>query len=438
MRDTKNVIRYHDPTERGTMKKNRTILYFMMAGFLVFALADVLLIHMQVRSYKEKIQILSAFTQEQGEENLDLAVRLLKGKENFDKKDGQKVLESYGYLKSGSNRYNLELRKEIGIILCLSFVMFMLYLVAVIRSSKRLVEKKRQELKNLEKILGQFRKRMYELDAREEYQGRDIRMNRIYEQLELLGEMLVLDEERLAADKEATKSLVTDISHQLKTPVAGLKTCFEILMQEDLSEEEQVEFREQCRRQLQGLEAMTSALVNISRMETGMIQIKKEPADILETLIAAINRVYLKAEEKQISIEFQEEEDFGSLEILHDVKWVCEALINILENAIKYSQSHTVISIRMIKCIGFLRIEIQDQGIGIPKGEYHKIFKRFYRGTSMEVAQTQGSGVGLYLTREILGEHGGSVTVSSRCHGGEQGSTFVVQLPYESRSLTKL
>lgn len=263
-------------------------------------------------------------------------------------------------------------------------------------------------------------------------------MNRIYEQLELLGEMLVLDEERLVAEKEATKSLVTDISHQLKTPVAGLKTCFEILMQEDLSEEEQVEFREQCRRQLQGLEAMTSALVNISRMETGMIQIKKEPADILETLIAAINRVYLKAEEKQISIEFQEEEDFGSLEILHDVKWVCEALINILENAIKYSQSHTVISIRMIKCIGFLRIEIQDQGIGIPKGEYHKIFKRFYRGNAKEVAQTQGSGVGLYLTREILGEHGGSVTVSSRCHGGEQGSTFVVQLPYESRSLTKL
>lgn len=254
-------------------------------------------------------------------------------------------------------------------------------------------------------------------------------MGQVWSQLELLGERMAVGQRRLEAEKEGTKSLVTDISHQLKTPVAGLKACFEILAQEDLSPKEQEEFREQCRRQLEGLEAMAGALVNISRMETGMIQIKKEPADILETLISAINRVYLKAEEKQISIELEEGEEPPSFLIPHDVKWVCEAFINLLENAIKYSGSQTVISIRMAAYIHFLRIEISDQGIGIPKEEYHKIFKRFYRGAGTEVGQAEGSGVGLYLTREIIGNHGGTVTVNSRCHGNRRGSTFVVQLP---------
>ena len=225
-------------------------------------------------------------------------------------------------------------------------------------------------------------------------------------------------------------SLVTDISHQLKTPVAGLKACFEILNQGDLSSEEEEEFLEQCTKQLGGLEALVGSLVNISRMETGMIEIHREPADILETLVAAVNRVYLKAQEKQIAIEFEETEDLEATVIPHDVKWICEAFINILENAVKYSPSNTQIRIRMMKRTTFLRIELEDQGMGIPREDYHKIFKRFYRGESEEVRKQEGSGVGLYLTREILERHGGSVTVSSRYGKKQPGSTFVVQIPY--------
>ena len=143
-----------------------------------------------------------------------------------------------------------------------------------------------------------------------------------------------------------------------------------------------------------------------------MIEIHREPADILETLVAAVNRVYLKAQEKQIAIEFEETEDLEATVIPHDVKWICEAFINILENAVKYSPSNTQIRIRMMKRTTFLRIELEDQGMGIPREDYHKIFKRFYRGESEEVRKQEGSGVGLYLTREILERHGGSVTVS--------------------------
>ena len=411
------------------MKKNKAILSLASAGLLILILADGFFIHMMIGSYQEKIQILSVMAEEQGKNNLDTAVSLLKGTQDSHGGEGRRALADYGYLSPPINQYSMKLKKDIFCTLWLSLAMFVLYLLAVRSILKQLEEKRGQELQELERTLDQFRKRVYVLDEKTSGQFGNAVMARIYEQLRLIGEMQELGQEKLAEEKEAMKSLVTDISHQLKTPIAGLRTCFEILSREDLNAQERAQFQEQCSRQLKGLEAMTGALVNISRMEAGMIQIKKEPADILETLIAAVNRVYLKAEEKQISIEFQETEDFGSVELPHDVEWVCEAFINILENAIKYSQSHTVISIRMVKCINFLRIEIKDQGIGIPKEEYHKIFKRFYRGSTQEAGQTEGSGVGLYLTREILGNHGGSIMVASQCHGPGRGSTFVVQLP---------
>lgn len=411
-----------------SMKKYRTFICLITAGFIAIILAGSVSIHMQVRNYKEKIQILSVMAEGQGEDSLAAAIALLKGAEGPAGERGEKLLESYGYLKPKANWYSLGLRRDILQISLLSLLAFALYVLALLCLYRMSARKRRQELQELGSILEQFQNNDYTLKGGRSCPGGG-EMGQVWSQLELLGERMAVGQRRLEAEKEGTKSLVTDISHQLKTPVAGLKACFEILAQEDLSPKEQEEFREQCRRQLEGLEAMAGALVNISRMETGMIQIKKEPADILETLISAINRVYLKAEEKQISIELEEGEEPPGFLIPHDVKWVCEAFINLLENAIKYSGSQTVISIRMAAYIHFLRIEISDQGIGIPKEEYHKIFKRFYRGAGTEVGQAEGSGVGLYLTREIIGNHGGTVTVNSRCHGNRRGSTFVVQLP---------
>ena len=85
----------------------------------------------------------------------------------------------------------------------------------------------------------------------------------------------------------------------------------------------------------------------------------------------------------------------------------------------------------MIRRTTFVRIEFEDFGIGIPKKDYHKIFQRFYRGEAKEVQETEGSGIGLYLTREILKRHGGSVTVTSKSGNANSGSIFVVQIPYQ-------
>lgn len=401
-------------------------------GVLVLIAVDWYFILAANNSYEEKIQILSVMIEEadNGVDSLVTSSELLKGVRESSGEAGREKLRAYGYLEDGRNWFQLERERTIRNTLVLSVLTFFLYLLALAGVAAQCKKQQRQELWNLSQILDKLSARDYALDIPERLDDRARQIDRVVGQLQSLSEQLRYHEEQLIREKEETRSLVTDISHQLKTPVAGLKACFEILNQGDLSSEEEEEFLEQCTKQLGGLEALVGSLVNISRMETGMIEIHREPADILETLVAAVNRVYLKAQEKQIAIEFEETEDLEATVIPHDVKWICEAFINILENAVKYSPNNTQIRIRMMKRTTFLRIELEDQGMGIPREDYHKIFKRFYRGESEEVRKQEGSGVGLYLTREILERHGGSVTVSSRYGKKQPGSTFVVQIPY--------
>jgi len=407
-------------------------LFPIMIGAVLLVFTDWYFITRVNHSYQEKFQILSVMIEEQekGTDSLAVAAGLLKGAEDFQGEAGKDKLKTYGYLEEQENWFGLERKQTIRNIILASVLVFLLYLLSLKWISGQWKNQKRRELGILSHIFDQFSSHVYETNFIEHMDERETELERIMAQLTGLGEQLRYNEELLWKEKEETRSLVTDISHQLKTPVAGLKTCFEILNQENLSQQEEKEFLEQCTKQLAGLEALVGALVNISRMETGMIQIRREPADILETLVQAVNRVYLKADIKQIAIEFEESEDLAATVIPHDVKWVCEAFINILENAVKYSPGGTEIHIRMFRLTTFLRIEFEDQGIGIPKEIYHKIFQRFYRGEAEEVRQKEGSGVGLYLTREILEWHGGSVTVSSKYGREQQGSTFVVQIPY--------
>lgn len=405
----------------------------ILAGMAAIIFMDCGLIALQKHQYQEKIDILAVMLQgqQEGRDSLYTAVELLKGVEKSNGEAGRQQLKSYGYLEDQDNWFQLELRESIRNIILVSFVIFFIYLLCLYWIHRQWNIRHRQDLNELSQILNQFSKHIYETDFVERLEDRETEIERIVLQFSELSEQLRFHEEHLRQEKEQTRSFVTDISHQLKTPIAGMKACVEILNQEDLSEQEQQEFLVQCSRQICGLENLVGALINISRMETGMIQIVPKSADLLETLVSAVNRVYLRAEAKQIALEFEESQDLASIMICHDVKWICEAFINILENAIKYSPIGSKICIRMMRRTTFVRIEFEDFGIGISKKDYHKIFQRFYRGEAKEVQETEGSGIGLYLTREILKRHGGSVTVNSQCGNIHSGSTFVVQIPYQ-------
>ena len=248
-------------------------------------------------------------------------------------------------------------------------------------------------------------------------------IDRLTQELEELKRSSSLMEQKLRREEQNTKSLVTDISHQLKTPLSSLKMSYELADSPDLTPEEHTEFTRKEREEVTKLESLLGVFSQLTRLESGMIQIRPENASLKETISRAVNSIYMKAFEKGIDISLEE---FPDVLISHDPRWTSEVLLNILDNAVKYSPSGTEITVRVTRLASYMMIEISDQGIGIPASEVQDIFKRFYRGSAPEVKQTDGSGVGLYLARRILEEQGGTICVKP---GNSGGSTFVLTLP---------
>ena len=244
--------------------------------------------------------------------------------------------------------------------------------------------------------------------------------NQIGDRLKQLGHQIVTKNTRITEERESTKALVTDISHQLKTPMAALKTCFYIYL--DASDaDEKMEFLKRSEAQLEKLEQLIASLMNISRLETAMISLTKEPILLSDLLVDAVNGVYEKARRKNIEISLQKTENIA---LQLDKHWTTEAVINVLDNAVKYSPQNSHITISIEKQHFYTLVKITDEGIGISQSEYNKIFQRFYRSNHSYVKKTEGSGVGLYLTRMILERQGGLIRVESV---PEKGSTFILQ-----------
>lgn len=241
------------------------------------------------------------------------------------------------------------------------------------------------------------------------------------------GHKLMAKTKALAEERDHTKTLVTDISHQLKTPVSALKNCLAMCVDAD-SESERADFLKRCVAQMNHLENLLTELVNVSRLETSLITLKQETVLLSDVLTDAVNTVYEKTIPKNITIELldPDQEYETPTPLFLDRRWSAEAIANLLDNAIKYSPAGSTITLRLHRFYSYISLEIEDEGIGVPKEETNRIFKRFYRGSHPSIKQTEGSGVGLYLTRRILEEQGGTISVKS---APKKGSIFMVHLP---------
>ena len=282
---------------------------------------------------------------------------------------------------------------------------------------------RRRQLTELRNLLEMCQKEDYAF-AEDERELSDLYDAQFADSVVKLGQNLALKTRQLAEEKDQTKTLVTDISHQLKTPVSALKSCFAMSMETE--GEEQKHFLEACMRQIERLERLMEALIQVSRMEQGMIHIQPAETSLTEILVEAVNIVYHKAKKKEIWFDTESIED-QEYSVTADPRWSAEAIANLLDNAVKYSPEGSHIQIRVQKLYSFIEIEIEDEGIGIPREEQTLIFKRFYRGKAEPVKREDGWGIGLYLSRKILEEEGGSLFMRQ---GRERGSIFIVHLPF--------
>ncbi|WP_346920716.1 HAMP domain-containing sensor histidine kinase [Clostridium sp. UBA7339] len=235
-----------------------------------------------------------------------------------------------------------------------------------------------------------------------------------------LTRILKAQNKKIEDDKNEIKSLISDIAHQLKTPLTNLKMYGEFLQYDNLTEEERRDFQETIMVSLNELSFLVESMIKMSRLESGVIQLKPCYESLNETILLAIGQIRKKAQFKNIILELNEKE---KVTILHDRNWTIESVFNILENAVKYTKENGVINISIQSYEIFARIDIEDNGIGISEEELPKIFSRFYRGKN--VGDVEGIGIGLYLTREIISKQGGYIKVKSK----KQGTVFSIFLP---------
>lgn len=244
---------------------------------------------------------------------------------------------------------------------------------------------------------------------------------RISHRLERLYNIMQENRRKVEEEKAELQSLVSDISHQTKTPIANLKMLNDTLLTRSVSGEKRWEFLQAAGSQLDKLDFLIQAMVKTSRLETGVIVLEKKDAAIADTLAAAINGVLAPMEKKQITLSVDCPED---LTVAHDSRWTSEALFNVLDNAVKYTPAGGSIHVTVQVWELYVKIDVADTGRGIPESSQATIFKRFYREES--VHDVDGIGIGLYLAREIVTMQGGYIKVVSKIG---KGSTFSVFLP---------
>ena len=222
-------------------------------------------------------------------------------------------------------------------------------------------------------------------------------------------------------DKETIQSLVSDISHQVKTPVSNLKMAADTLLDKPMTEAERTDFIQGIRTQTDKLDFLFQALVKTSRLETGVIQLEKKPGRLFDTVAQAMSGIVYAAEKKEIAVSVDCPED---LTVSHDSKWTSEALFNLLDNAVKYTPAGGKIAVSVVLWEMYVEIKVTDTGKGISESNQAAIFRRFYR--EEEVHEQQGVGIGLYLAREIVTRQGGYIKVVSE---PGKGSEFSIMLP---------
>ena len=251
-------------------------------------------------------------------------------------------------------------------------------------------------------------------EPKRDWEDEDSLWGMVCEKLRRVNHIWQRKEEESLSEKNKMKELISDISHQTKTPAANLKLCMEILQDEPMSDRAE-EFLKSMESQIGKLDFLIQGMVKISRLETGVIRIQDHETDLRATIGRAVAAIVPRAEQKQIRLYVECDRE---IRVRHDGKWTEEAIFNLLDNAVKYTERGGSIRIETVVQEIFTQIRIRDTGKGIAPERQAEIFTRFYR--EPEVHEQEGVGIGLYLARKIVELQKGYIEVKSEVGEGAE------------------
>ncbi|SET36526.1 Signal transduction histidine kinase [Salinibacillus kushneri] len=272
-----------------------------------------------------------------------------------------------------------------------------------------------REIEKLSQYLRNIGNGDYSLDVRDNSEGElSILKNDIYKMTLMLSEQQSL----LKKDKILLTDAISDISHQLKTPITSMMVMSDLLSDVDLSKSKRKEFTNNIRFQLERIEWLVSSLLKLSKIDAGTISFKKEKVVVKNLIQKAVDPFLIPIDIKQQTLQISGDE---RISFIGDFNWSTEAIINILKNCVEHTEENGELHISFSENALYTEIVVQDNGKGIPKEDLPYIFQRFYKGKN---AGDDSIGIGLAMANSIVTAQQGDIEVESTIG---QGTTFRIK-----------
>lgn len=272
-----------------------------------------------------------------------------------------------------------------------------------------------REIENLSGYLRQISNGNYSLDVRDNQEGElSILKNDIYKVTLMLSENSAL----LQHDKVQLTNAISDISHQLKTPLTSMTVMADLLSEPELPPEKRTEFTRNIRIQLERIGWLVSSLLKFSKIDAGTVHFKKDLISLRTLFQKSLEPVLIPMDIKEQTVSIKGEDNVS---FLGDLNWTAEAIINILKNCVEHTPEGGEISISFAENALYTEVIIADNGKGIPKEELPYVFKRFYKGKN---ASEDSIGIGLALSHSIITSQNGHIHVKS---GKDMGTQFHIK-----------
>ena len=324
--------------------------------------------------------------------------------------EGEELLSKIGHTKE-SQGYLLFLARQASVPLVMLMIFGAVLFAVVLMTGSGIFLQRREALyEHAERIVSGYAEGEFKAHLPGERTGAVYHLFGSVEKL-ALSLRAKSDAERTA--KDFLKNMISDISHQLKTPLAALDMYLEILSEESGQMETVQAFTQKSMQSLERMEQLIQSLLKMARLDTGNIVFEKRKDYVSELAAQAVEELLERAgrEGKQILME-------GDLEemVFCDLDWTREAVANLVKNALDHTDTGGIIRISWNRSPAMLRLTVEDNGSGIAPEDIHHIFKRFYRSSSAK--DRQGAGLGLPLAKAIVEGQGGMLSVESRpCEG---------------------
>lgn len=386
------------------------ILTTIILGIVIMYIANNHIKAVNTTQIEQNIAVIGAVVKKYPQLEADIIKNYTKGY-GEDYAYGKSILEKYSYDENSAVDKNISIYFQIQIAVVIYALLIILFLML---SFNRIFRKIQKISYNAEATVeGKFEP----IDGAND----EGEISFLIHQFNSMAERLNENVQQLNNEKIFLKRLITDISHQLKTPLASLVMFNDIMRDETtLSDQDRATFVAESKNQLDRMEWLIKNLLKMAKLEAGVVEFNKQQASIAVTVNKSINGLKNAAAEKKININFNGD---NNIIVGHDVGWTTEALSNIIKNCIEHSCNNSQIDITLDENNVFVQISIQDRGPGISKEELPKIFDRFYKG--MRSNSPTNIGIGLFITKTIIEGQGGAVYATS---SDGKGTRFIVRI----------